>query len=862
MNTNQNNVLKRLYGGITMLACTLLLAACGGGGGNPGAVSGGSGGTGGTSTKTPTVTVALFNAAGTSSSALSTGSDLTGKATVLDASGNPVVNTVVAFTTNPTLATISPTIGTALTDAKGVATILLRAASVSVSGAGTLTANASVAGTAVTGTANYSVAAATPVTMTVSFVNANGVLSNNVSSVSPLTVRALVTDKAGAPIKDALVSFTTNAALGAITPTTGTSLTDATGVAVATLRPASLAVNGAGTVTASITMGGATVTTDANYTVLLSPVTSASIAVSFVNAAGAPSNSVSAASPLTARAMLTDNKGLPIANALVNFATDNTLAVFSPSVGTTLSDANGVATITVRPASLSASGAGRVTASSTSGGTTLVGEANYMVGATALSLSDLRLAPSSLAAYGSTVVSIDVLAGGVKYADQQMIVTFSSACVTAGKATFATTVPTSSGTATAVFRDQGCANNDVISASVSGVTQPKTATLTIASPAPSSIQFISATPTDRSIVIKGQGGINRTETATLKFKVFDIFNNPLPGKNITFSTTSSLVTINKLADSTDQNGEVITTVNSGTVPTTFRVQASIDGTTVSTLSDSIVVTTGQPVSRAMSISVDKPNIEGWSYDSGTSTPAANITIMLADTNGNPVADGTPVTFQTNMGSVGTASKGACNTVNGGCTVDFRTQDPRLPAANTPSTPCNQSGGTNDATRTGVATICASTTDSSTVLFKKIALFFSGSAASNVYMSGAKLTGATVDLGSIATSTTLSFTLQINDINNNPMPTGSTVTLTSLFNTSAIGVAPATVANVFTHNAAGVDDPTGNTVSGNQGSSHLVTIANPLGTTCTGSVIGTFNVTVTTPKGNSTSYPFKALMTCP
>lgn len=859
MDTNQTTLLQRLRGGITLLACSMLLAACGGGGGNPGAVSGGN-----NVTKEPTVSVALFNAAGAASSALSTGADLTGKATVLDAAGKPLANAIVAFTTNTALASITPTIGTALTDASGVASVLLRAASASVSGAGTLSASVVVAGATLTGGANYSVAAATPVALSLSFVNASGAVSNSVSSAAPLTIRAIVSDRAGVPIKDALVSFATDAALGTIAPTTGTSLTDSSGVALATLRPASLAVNGAGKVTATITMGGATVTSEANYTVLVAPVTSASVAVTLLDSNGLPGNSVSAASPLTARAMLTDKNGLPIGNALVNFATDNTLAVFSPSVGTTLSDANGIATITLRPASLAASGAGRLTASTTVSGATLVGEANFMVGATALSLSTLRLEPASIAAYGSTVVSIDVLAGGVKYADQQMNVTFSSACVAAGKATFASTVATSSGTATAVFRDQGCANNDVISASVSGVTQPKTATLTIATPAASSIQFISATPVDNSIVIKGQGGIGRTETATLKFKVFDIFNNPLPGKTVTFTTTSSLVTINKASDSTDQNGEVITTVNSGLTPTTFRVKAALDGNLVSTLSDSIVVTTGQPVARAMSISIDKPNIEGWIYDSGTATPAANITVLLADASGNPVADGTPITFQANMGAVGTSAKGACNTVNGGCTVAFRTQDPRSHAANTPSTPCNASGGSNDATRTGVATVCANTTDSSSVLSKKIAVFFSGSFATNVYMNGSAtpLTGAVVDLGSIAAAQARSFTLHINDVNNNPMPSGSTVTLTSLFNTSAVGVAPATVANVYPHDASNADDLTGNNVAGNQGSYHLVTISSPLSTSCTASVTGTFNVTVTTPRGNSTSYPFTALMTCP
>jgi hypothetical protein len=89
-----------------------------------------------------------------------------------------------------------------------------------------------------------------------------------------------------------------------------------------------------------------------------------------------------------------------------------------------------------------------------------------------------------------------------------------------------------------------------------------------------------------------------------------------------------------------------------------------------------------------------------------------------------------------------------------------------------------------------------------------------------------------------------------------------VALTNLFNTTAVGVAPSTVANVYPHNASFVDDLTGNNVSGNQGSSHLITISSPLSATCTAAVKGSFNVTVTTPLGNSTSYPFTVDFSCP
>ena len=177
-------------------------------------------------------------------------------------------------------------------------------------------------------------------------------------------------------------------------------------------------------------------------------------------------------------------------------------------------------------------------------------------------------------------------------------------------------------------------------------------------------------------------------------------------------------------------------------------------------------------------------------------------MLLADQYGNPVPDGAPVIFQTNLGAVGSSSKGACNTVNGGCSVDFRTQDPRTNAPNTPPTPCNNFGaggaGMDDSTRAGVATICASSTDGTTTVFKKTAIFFSGSAAANVYLDGSptRLTGAVADLGTVGATDPKVFSLLISDVNFNALPAGTKVEIATLNNGTAIGVAPATGAEHF------------------------------------------------------------------
>jgi len=124
----------------------------------------------------------------------------------------------------------------------------------------------------------------------------------------------------------------------------------------------------------------------------VTPTATASMVFSFVDVNDQPSTFVTSAAPLTAKVVIKDAAGKPVANALVTFATDNALAILSPSSGNTLTDANGLAFVTVRPASLAVSGAGKLTASVTIAGNTVVGESNYMIGATALTLSAVTLA--------------------------------------------------------------------------------------------------------------------------------------------------------------------------------------------------------------------------------------------------------------------------------------------------------------------------------------------------------------------------------------------------------------------------------------------------------------------------------------
>jgi hypothetical protein len=586
----------------------------------------------------------------------------------------------------------------------------------------------------------------------------------------------------------------------------------------------------------------------------------ATVSVAFTNSSGQATNALTSANQLTVKATVRDATGRAVPNALVTFATDDQLAVFAPASGTALTDGNGVAAVTMRAASLASGGAGSVTVTASIGGATISGSGNYSVGATTLTFAALTASPSSIQAYGSTVLSVDLLAGNSKYTEQQVNVSFSSACVAAGKATLATVAATNNGTVQTVYRDQGCGNNDTITASAAGVAKSATVQLAIAPPAAASVQFVAATPTTQSIVIRGQGGNGRTETASLKYRVVDIFNRPLSGASVDFSSSTTLVTVNKSADTTDLNGEVITTVNSSDSPTSFRVKAALHSNpAVYTWSDTIVVTTGLPVPRAFSLSAEKYNIDR-TVESTPDNPATSLQVMIADNFGNPVPDGTPVVFQTNMGAVGSSDKGGCITVNGGCSVAFRMQEPRIATPGSPSTPCNAAKP--DITRPGVATVCASTTDGTNTVFARTGLFFSGNQAVNVYMDGTKLGTAATDLGTVKSDGAKVFALQINDFNNNPLPAGTKIAVVSMTNAVAAAALPGVVPNMAPGpNLTAADPP--------QGSSHAFTITSTQATNCTKTLDATFSVEVTTPNdpirnqpGYASYIPFKLTFSCP
>lgn len=396
--------------------------------------------------------------------------------------------------------------------------------------------------------------------------------------------------------------------------------------------------------------------------------------LALLDSSGNPATSLSGGQSGTLKATVLTAAGKPAANAVVQFkAGTDGLVEFTPGTGSALTDANGVAVITVKPASFTAAGALSVTATSVVANQTAIASTNLAVGAAPLTVGALSFTstpPGALPAFSTLSLNIPVTSGGQPVSSVSGL-TLTSLCVGNGTATL---VPgaVANGVQLATYTNNGCTlGHDTITASIGNSSQ--IIGVDVGAANIGSIQFASVNPANTSIVLKGSGGLGRSESAQVTFRVVDQHDNGLPGVEVHFSATTNTGGLSVSPDTatTDASGNVSVMVSSGTIPTPVRViaEATRNGVTISGLSDTLKISTGLPIQKAMSMSAASYNIEGGDYDGTTTT----LTVRMADQYANPVSDGTAVNFVAEGGAVGSSAQGACTTVNGGCTVTFSSQ---------------------------------------------------------------------------------------------------------------------------------------------------------------------------------------------
>jgi hypothetical protein len=365
------------------------------------------------------------------------------------------------------------------------------------------------------------------------------------------------------------------------------------------------------------------------------------------------SDSISSATPATVTATLKDATGSAMPGQVIAFSVSRGLA--QTNVPTALTDSKGRAVVVLAPASPSGAGADEVVASADVGGASVEAKRGFQVNATSVSLAFEPLPDGfALAEYGQVSLRLNIDGASV---GSPVNITITSVCVSAGKATLSPASFTATTSSVELqYRDGGCGAqlaSDQLQATVVGSATSSTLTIPLTAPDVSSIAFVGAEP--QNIYLKGSGLI---ESSTVSFEVRDADGNPLPSQTVTLKLLSGAggVTMEGLAVGqsftarSDAQGRVLARVNSGTLPTPVRIQATVrlpSGADVSTVSSNLSVAVGLPSQLNFSLSQGTRNIEGYNIDGTKNT----YQIIAADRSGNPVPTGTSINFVSEGGQV-------------------------------------------------------------------------------------------------------------------------------------------------------------------------------------------------------------------
>lgn len=579
----------------------------------------------GVGTSNLNIAIALLNGAGTAFVG-SIDADSPGvlQATVTDATGAPVANTVVELTTDG-VGDIFPIGGSALTNAAGVATVALNAGS--SPGAGQATATLIIAGGRFnTDSLTFQTlgnAGDAIIVTTLTFTDATPGNGTNIITVEDdATVGILVEDDAGNNLPNRTVSITTS--LGTVQVGAAAAASTITAISDAD-----------GRVSVSLKAGTAFGTGD------------------FVAIVGDTTASVQFTVGIAGLQIGTCSGGTSATDCVSAAATRTG---FAPPLGTA---ANGVLSIGQSP--LSAGGTSSVSVVVLDATGAPVKDVDISFTSNCVGINDA----ASGNPLSSITQSVSSLANGVAAATYQD----DEGCARSDiiTATEASTGETATGTIEVLSAQIGAIVFD-------SVTFPDGVTVTDKIFIRESGGTSSAFVVFQVLDVLGQPAVGQNVSFTLTSTVGD-----LNLQNEASGVSTGL---------TDADGKATAIVNAGFIATTVRVRASLvvdtdnDGdvtdaadtppgaATLVTLSGQLSINTGIADQNSFTLTRTVGNIEGTNFDGETNV----MTASLADRFNNPVA-GTSVQFRTEFGTI----QPACTTGDAGiCTVTLTSANPRTP----------------------------------------------------------------------------------------------------------------------------------------------------------------------------------------
>ena len=394
-------------------------------------------------------------------------------------------------------------------------------------------------------------------------------------------------------------------------------------------------------------------------------------AITLIDTNGNMTNVVTSAGA-SAKVTVTDESSAPISNALVTFAGDG--VIFGTSNATVLTNEDGEASISVSPIDSTTTGAYQMTATvSYNNETATTAGYNFSLQPVNVLLTDLVLSSRNLDSGASTNLTLKTKDATNNVNQNGVTVDFDTTC---GTFDSDSVVSSNQGDISVTYKSIDadgnlCEGNQTITATPANNTAAKqTVSVTIASIEANSIVYT----TDNSVEL----GASNSGSSSSGQVVFTVFANGIPAANqqvtinkVLAPADLSFVTLgnrNSTTVTSDSNGNVTVNLYPGALPGPVEIKASLVlDPTIFALSKDVSVATGRATQNGVSISLSK-NVLANSVDGDTAT----VTARLVDRVGNPVPDGTVVSFVSEGGRV----TPNCATVNGACSVEFSTQNPR------------------------------------------------------------------------------------------------------------------------------------------------------------------------------------------
>lgn len=374
----------------------------------------------------------------------------------------------------------------------------------------------------------------------------------------------------------------------------------------------------------------------------------------------------------TAKVKVTDNAGNALSGALVTFSGGG--VAFGTSNGAVLTNADGEASISVKPLNATNTGSYQLSATVDYNGVSATSASyNFSLQAANITFADMAATSLSLESGASTNITLKTQDASTKANQNNVSVDFSASCGTFDPTTV---VSSNQGDVTTTYKaidanGKLCEGKQTISAaSGSDASITKSLELTIAAITANALVYTTANAVNMATKNSGSASSGQIE--------FTVYANGTPAANqdvninlVRGPSDLSFITEGNRQPTvvkSDASGKVIVNLYPGALPGPVEIKATLSSNpAVFVLSKSVSVATGRAYQSGLSISMSKNSLAN-DVDGDTAT----VTARMVDRVGNFVPDGTVISFVAEGGSI----TSNCATIRGLCSVTLSTQNPR------------------------------------------------------------------------------------------------------------------------------------------------------------------------------------------